>query len=101
MKFILAVALVALCVVTVSTGRVYRGKVLDDRRAAETDESGLFVKRPGRIHREKVPYDRWGAENDPRRECTSRKKAGESCSSDDDCCSYFCNHKDKCITIGG
>ena len=51
------------------------------------------------IHREKVPYDRWGAENDPRRECTL-KKAGESCSSDDHCCSYFCDHTGKCITIG-
>ena len=90
MKFIFAVALLTLCIVTVSTGRVYRQKAFDDRRAADE---------PGRIHREKVPYDRWGAENDPRRECTL-KKAGESCSSDDDCCSYFCDHTGKCITIG-
>ena len=98
MKFTLAVALLVLCIVTVSTGRVYREKVLDDHRAVEI---GPWADdEPGRIHREKVPYDRWEGENDARKECTTRKKAGESCSSDDHCCSYFCDHTGKCITIG-
>ena len=70
MKFTLAVALLVLCIVTVSTGRVYREKVLDDRRAAERDESGLFVKR-----------------------CVSD---GGSCDADGKCCSTWCDNAGKC-----
>lgn len=97
MKFTLAVALLALCIVTVSTGRVYREKVLDGRRTAQNGPWANGER--DRIHREKVPFESWGNENDARKECTTRKKAGESCSSDDHCCSYFCDHTGKCITI--
>ena len=74
MKYILALALLALCIVTVSTRRIHREK-------------------------QKLLYDPWGYENDARGECTL-KKAGESCNDDGQCCSRFCDHKGKCITIG-
>ena len=74
MKYILALALLALCIVTVSTRRIHREK-------------------------QKVLYDSWGYENDARGECTTGKKAGESCNDDGQCCSRFCDHTGKCITI--